>query len=135
MPLAAKHVGAFETCPACIESMPYDFTMRSLSPDTRKRIRDEALWAHAVAQFADQSGVDVDPLTRDDLELLVKAWARSNRVVQLDGELYAETGSHPSGFRTEPGPRSGSTYILWGIVGGIVTCLAILCAGIWRFFL
>lgn len=115
----AKHAGTPDACPTCL-----------LAAD--QFARREFAWQHAVAQFADQSGVDITVHTRDDLELLIRAWARSKTVVQMDARLFGETRKHPNGFRFRGG--HGSAYAMGGILTGILICFIIICTGIWRFF-
>jgi hypothetical protein len=122
MPPLAKHAGTPDACLAC-----------QLADSPRER--NEVIWEHAVAQFADQSGVDVAPHTRADLELLIKAWSRSVAVVQMDAALHEGTRTRPNGFRFEParGPHP-SAYAMGGILAAIGIVFIIICSGIWRFF-
>jgi hypothetical protein len=122
MPPLAKHAGTPDACLTC-----------RLADSPRER--NEVIWEHALAQFADQSGVDVAAHTRADLELFVKAWSRSAAVVQMDAALHTETSTRPNSFRFEPtrGPHP-SAYAMGVILAAISLIFIIICSGIWRFF-
>jgi hypothetical protein len=134
MPPLAKHAGTPDACPACALTLPRPAVMSALSEDTRRRIRDEMVWMHAVAQFADQSGVDVALHSRSDLELLIRAWSRSAAVVQLDAELHNLAYLSPAGSRPDDGFNRGQAFAMGGILTGIAVVFFIICSGIWRFF-
>lgn len=116
MPPLAKHAGTPDACLIC-----------QLAETPRER--NAAIWEHAVAQFAEQSGADVSLLTRADLEPLVRTWARSAAVGQLDTRLHALVPVDV----VEPDGHRGR-FVLAGIWTAIGFIFIIICSGIWRFF-
>jgi hypothetical protein len=111
----AKHRGTPDACPACL-TLPIDFGERQ-----------EVIWAHALAQFVDQSGVDVAGLSRSDLVPLVRTWARAGTVTLMDRELLAADFDAPE-------TRRHSVDRLFAIlVFAILVCLSIISVGVWSF--
>jgi hypothetical protein len=111
-----KHVGVPARCPAC--RLPKD-----------QFARREAIWQHALAQFADQSAVDVSTLPMSDLVPMVRAWAQSNAIAQMDRVLFAEMVPPAAAPRFEPRSRRLAVALMLAILA----CLGIICSGVWRF--
>lgn len=114
---SAKHLGTPDECPLC--RLP----LRAAEPDRRREI----VWLHAVAQFVDQSGVDVTGLSRADLVPLVKSWGLSNSVATLERRLFDEEAPTPAA-RRHPVDRLPAFLML-----AVFVCLAVICTGVWRF--
>lgn len=117
MPYAVKHVGTPDVCPACI--LPAD-----------QFARREAVWSHALAQFADQSRVDVNTLPMSDLVPLVRSWARARMVADMERTLLAESPRPPAARRFEP--RSARLALC--LMLAVCACLALICSSAWRLF-
>jgi hypothetical protein len=93
--------------------------------------RQEAIWRHAVAQFVDQSGVDVSGVPRADVALLVRSWVLASNVAVLDRELVDATSD---GRRPPPRFETRSFRFALALMMGVLACLLMICAGVWRFF-
>ncbi len=119
MQLAVKHHGLPENCPACV--LPKDqFAQR------------EAIWAHALALFADQSGLPVARYARRDLEVMVKAWAQAGAVALMDGRLHREYPPAPARRAVHYERRSYRTALI--LIAVLATAMFGLCASFWRIF-
>jgi hypothetical protein len=114
----ADHTGTPDVCLACLP-LPDDFGRRQ-----------EVIWTHALAQFVDQSGVDVAGMSRADLVPLVKSWGRANSVALLERGLRDEFPEPDAEPRFDP--RSARTARL--LMLAVFVCLSIICTGVWRFF-
>lgn len=82
----------------------------------------------ALRNFAAQSGVDITTLTREDLVSLARLWSRSNLCTRLDKTLICELPDAP--VRYEPGSVRFALFLMTSFF----VCLAIIGAGVWRFF-
>lgn len=114
---SAKHLGMPDACRAC-GILPADFAERQ-----------EAIWQHAVAQFVDQSRVDVSGMSRADLSPLVKSWAWSNTVATLERDLRREVAPEPVAPRFD---RRSARLALF-LMLAVFACLTVVCSGVWRF--
>lgn len=112
---SAKHQGTPDACRECWP-LPIDFDGRQ-----------EAIWQHAIAQFVDQSGVDVTGLSRADLVPLVKSWGQANTVTTLERRLFDEEPPVPAA-RRHPVDRLAAFLLL-----AVFVCLSLICTGVWRF--
>jgi hypothetical protein len=113
----AKHVGTPSQCPACV--LPED-----------QFARREAIWLHAVARFADQSGVDVSPLTRSDLAPMIRVWVRADAVARMNRALLAAAPPpRPAADHFEPWSARLALFLMLAVLA----CLGIICSGVWRF--
>jgi hypothetical protein len=114
----AKHIGMPDTCPLCVP-LPIGFDFRQ-----------EIIWRHALAQFVDQSGVDVAGMSRADLVPLVKSWGRANTVALFERDLRDQFPEPAVAPRFEA--RSARTARL--LMLAVFVCLSLICTGVWRFF-
>jgi hypothetical protein len=112
-----RHESTPEGCPVCFP-LPIDFGKRQ-----------EAIWGHALAQFVDQSGVDVSDMSRADLVPLVKSWARSNTVATLERDLRREVAPDPVAPRFERWSARLALFLMLAVFA----CLTVICSGVWRF--
>ncbi len=119
MPLAVKHHGMPDSCPACV--LPADrFAQR------------EAIWEHALALFADQSGVVVSQYPRRDLEVMVKAWAQAGAVALMDGRLHREYPPAPVRRTVHYERRSYRKALI--LIALMALAMLGLCTSLWRAF-
>ena len=119
MPSDTKHVGMPESCPACL--LPED-----------QFARREAVWEHALAQFADQSGVDVSSLPSSDLVPMVRSWAMAGAVARMDRELFADELASRAA-RAEARSERWAVRLAAFLMLAVLVCLGIVCSGVWRF--
>lgn len=119
MQLAAKHAGTPDTCPVCV------------LPDDQFAAR-EAIWAHALALFADQSGVDVELVHHDDRVVMVKAWAAASVVARQDMLLHRELPVSTPGRPVVRYERRSHRKAV-GLLLAVFFVLLAICSSIWSY--